>query len=260
MPLPSSSLGLPFIFISHTKLDKPFVEKLKKDLEAAGSRVWYDKDSIHVGQSIPEEINKALSQCDYFLVVLTPESVDAPWVKKELAAAEMGNKKIMTVLLKECPIPPLLQAYRYADFHTNHEEGLQQLLDGLGLPLPNSLLSIFRIIEQMIYDGDLTSDQGQILKALFMSVAMKKQKGEEPMSPTNPNNSSEMFSYASQILMYDLLSLADYHNEWPHLVVSDNFKKDSIKLLKKMQQQILVSSALIQQINKLDYTDEISIC
>ena len=77
------------------------------------------------------------------------------------------------------------------------------------------------------------------------------------MPPSNLENKGEMFSHASEVLVYDLLSLSDYHAEWPNLVVSDRFKKDSVKLLKKMQDQVLVSSALVQQITKLDYERDV---
>lgn len=76
------------------------------------------------------------------------------------------------------------------------------------------------------------------------------------MPPLGSENTSEMFAYASQALIYDLLSLSDYHAEWPHLVISDSFKKNSVKLLGKMKDQVLVSSALVQQVTRQDVSDE----
>lgn len=40
------------LFLSHTNIDKPFVEKLAKDLERLGIDVWVDKYEIKVGESI----------------------------------------------------------------------------------------------------------------------------------------------------------------------------------------------------------------
>jgi hypothetical protein len=37
------------IFLSHTGIDKPFVEKLFKDLKRIGVDVWFDKWAIHLG-------------------------------------------------------------------------------------------------------------------------------------------------------------------------------------------------------------------
>lgn len=42
---------MPTIFLSHTSIDKPFVEKLARDLQRLGISVWYDKYEIKVGES-----------------------------------------------------------------------------------------------------------------------------------------------------------------------------------------------------------------
>lgn len=41
---------MPTIFLSHTSIDKPFVEKLARDLQRLGISVWYDKYEIKVGR------------------------------------------------------------------------------------------------------------------------------------------------------------------------------------------------------------------
>lgn len=46
------------IFLSHTSLDKPFVEKLAKDLKRIGINVWFDKWEIKIGESIHGELKK----------------------------------------------------------------------------------------------------------------------------------------------------------------------------------------------------------
>ncbi|MFR3116786.1 MAG: toll/interleukin-1 receptor domain-containing protein [[Clostridium] symbiosum] len=43
---------MPTIFLSHTSIDKPFVEKLARDLQRLGISVWYDKYEIKFGESL----------------------------------------------------------------------------------------------------------------------------------------------------------------------------------------------------------------
>jgi hypothetical protein len=43
---------MPSIFLSHTSIDKPFVEKLANGLRSIGVNVWFDKWEIKVGESI----------------------------------------------------------------------------------------------------------------------------------------------------------------------------------------------------------------
>ena len=261
----------PLVFISHSSKDKPFVNRLEKDLTQADLQIWYDKKNIKVAQSIPGEINAALSDCQYFLVVLSPNALAAPWVTKEIDAALMQTKTIVPVLLKECPIPALLRAYKYADFRADYQSGLEELLDGIKEPSPikinlvaNAVLNnpspgfsaILEKTERMVYNGDISLEQGQTLEEFYKGVEVKKQKGEKPMSPAT-SNPDEIFSYSMQVLAYDLVSLSEYHAEWSNLIASDRFKRESIKLLNRMQSQILVSSALIQQARKLDCSFEV---
>ncbi len=71
-------------FISHSSVDKPFVRQLAADLVAAGVNVWIDEQRIAVGDSIPEKVAQGVAESDFFLVVLSKNSVQSPWVTKEL--------------------------------------------------------------------------------------------------------------------------------------------------------------------------------
>ena len=67
-------------FISHSAKDKPFVRKLAADLVANGVKVWLDEQRILVGDSIPEKIAQGLAESDFFLIVVSQNSVQSSWV------------------------------------------------------------------------------------------------------------------------------------------------------------------------------------
>lgn len=250
------------IFLSHSSDDKPFVRELNNALNKAGLNTWFDENDIEVTHSIPGKINEALSECAYFLIILTPNAIESKWVTNELNAALMMGKTIVPVLLKTCEIPPLLKDIKYADFRSDHLLGLNQLLKVFPVQTPGApgnlpalssgLLKIFSIIERACYNGDILPAQGLALKILFGDVAMKKQKGEKPVLPRDPNNSGEIFSYSSEILTYHLLSLAECHEQWPNISTINSTKSDSLALLKIIQDQIYATSLQIQQITKTD--------
>jgi len=48
------------VFLSHQSGDKPFVEKLAKDLERLGIKVWFDKWQIKVGESLTWSIENGI--------------------------------------------------------------------------------------------------------------------------------------------------------------------------------------------------------
>ena len=66
---------MPTIFLSHTSIDKPFVEKLAKDLENIGINVWYDKYEIKVGESILWKIDEGIRESEYLGIVISKEVV-----------------------------------------------------------------------------------------------------------------------------------------------------------------------------------------
>jgi hypothetical protein len=120
-------------FISHSSKDKGFVRKLAADLVANGIKVWIDEQRILVGDSIPEKIAQGLADSDFFLIVVSQNSVESPWVKKELNSAlvhEIERRKVavLPVKLDEAKVPESINDKLYADFRGSYDEGLKGLL------------------------------------------------------------------------------------------------------------------------------------
>lgn len=78
----------PKIFLSHSKKDKLFIEKLANDLQKSGIDVWYDEWEIPVGESIRRKIfEEGITECDLFFIYLTENSIPSYWVQEELDGA-----------------------------------------------------------------------------------------------------------------------------------------------------------------------------
>jgi len=125
--------GRPSAFISYSSKDKDFAEKLANDLMEKKVGVWFDEWEIRVGDSLIEKIGREIRENDYLIVVLSPNSVASEWVKKELAEAmqrEISEKRVvvLSVLYRQCQLPPFLKDKRYADFATSYESGFNELL------------------------------------------------------------------------------------------------------------------------------------
>ena len=98
------------IFLSHTSLDKPFVEKLARDLKRIGINVWFDKWEIKIGESITWRIEEGIRENEYLGIVLSPEALGSEWVKSELGAAwvkQMQLRKVFVIPIyyRDCDIP-----------------------------------------------------------------------------------------------------------------------------------------------------------
>ena len=123
------------LFLSYSSKDKNFVENLAKKLASDGFQVWYDKWEIKVGESITSKIKKGILSSDFLLLVLSNNSINSEWVKKELEEAYkiLNSKKafILPVLLEECKIPSILSDKKYANFKENPELAYKELLDAI---------------------------------------------------------------------------------------------------------------------------------
>ena len=116
-------------FISYFTGDKEFARNLKnRDLH-----IWQDEGEIDVGDSISDKIQEGLKKCFTFIIILSPEALERPWVKEELRAAyNLGlaeDLKILPLVYKNCELPVFLSDYRFADFREekNYTEQIEIL-------------------------------------------------------------------------------------------------------------------------------------
>ncbi|WP_025693886.1 toll/interleukin-1 receptor domain-containing protein [Paenibacillus durus] len=129
---------MPSIFLSHTSFDKPFVEKLARDLKRIGVNVWFDKWEIKIGDSITWKIEDGIRENEYLGIILSPESLKSEWVRSELGAAwvkQMQQKKVfvLPIYYRECEIPYFLADRRFADFRNDYENGFNELAAIFGI-------------------------------------------------------------------------------------------------------------------------------
>ncbi len=123
------------LFLSHTGADKPFVRRLRGDLLARGvPRVWLDEAEIEIGDSLTGKIEEGLAASRYVAVVLSRNSVAAPWVRKELEVAmtrevDGGDVVVLPLLYERCELPGFLAGKFYADF--TDPERYEAMLDKL---------------------------------------------------------------------------------------------------------------------------------
>lgn len=123
-------------FLSHSSNDKEFVNKLAIDLKRSGLQIFFDTLNIGVGESIPDKISKAYDSMKGFILILSPSSVESKWVKMELDNAIMkkvseNSVEIFPVLYKSCNIPSIIKSIKYADFRSNYQNGLMELINNI---------------------------------------------------------------------------------------------------------------------------------
>ena len=71
-------------FISHASEDKEFVRPLALELKRLGLKIWYDEDSLHIGDSLSGSIDKGISLSDYGIVIVSKKFFEKSWTRQEL--------------------------------------------------------------------------------------------------------------------------------------------------------------------------------
>jgi len=82
-------------------------------LDAIGAKTFRDDRDIDGGDDIPESIRQAIKQSDELVVLLTPNSVNRPWVNLEVGAAwGWARLRIVAVLYNVSidPIPAIMKS------------------------------------------------------------------------------------------------------------------------------------------------------
>lgn len=128
-----------------------FARKLAGDLEKAGYDVWWDLTDLRGGDDWVRTIPDAISSSQYVIVVLTPDSVESEWVRKEYTQALSLRKKIIPILLKPTGVPFALNTINFVNFSNGeYEDRFKELLSALGFtgkppavtPYQKALLSL----------------------------------------------------------------------------------------------------------------------
>lgn len=132
--MPLSQASKREVFLSHSSKDRDFVIRLVRMLKRHKIRYWYSAAHIVGARQWHDEIGRALARCDWFLLVLTPDSVRSVWVKRELLFAlnkDRYNERIIPLLRKPCDYSRLtwtLPEFQFVDFTGNFDVGCRQLL------------------------------------------------------------------------------------------------------------------------------------
>jgi sulfatase modifying factor 1 len=128
------------VFISYAREDKATAQRLYDDLKKNGADPWLDDENLLPGQHWELEIGKAIKDCDYFLALLSSQSVSKQgYVQEELKTAldilgECPKSRIFLIpaRLDDCqPIDEELKGLHFADLFPSYDRGLAKILQAL---------------------------------------------------------------------------------------------------------------------------------
>ena len=98
-PIEAYSGNKPYIFASYSHKNIKEVFWCIKKLAESRYRIWYD-EGIEPGNEWPEEVGRALTGCQLFMVFMSPAAMDSRNVRNEINFASSENKSMMVVMLQ----------------------------------------------------------------------------------------------------------------------------------------------------------------
>lgn len=126
----------PCVFLSFGYEDRPLAEQIARELMAKGIDTWWSEWEIRAGESLRQKIDEGLGGCTHFVVLLTENSIEKPWVKKEIDAAfiqSVTNEVVLIPLrhgLDISRLPPLLRPLLSPEIR-DFSKDLQQLVNDI---------------------------------------------------------------------------------------------------------------------------------
>lgn len=89
------------VFISYSRKDRAFVEKLDAHLRQAGYDPWVDWDDIRKGEDWWKSIQKGIEAADNFVFVISPDSITSVVCRDEIEYAAKLHKRFFPLLRRE---------------------------------------------------------------------------------------------------------------------------------------------------------------
>jgi hypothetical protein len=123
----------PDLFISHSSRDKTAALHLAATLNFCAVDVWLDDWELEVGQSLTDEISKAMDESRFIAILITENYNKTVWTKTEykkaLAREQQEQRTVMLPLIVgEAEIPDFLEDKIYIDLRKDYFAGIVSLV------------------------------------------------------------------------------------------------------------------------------------
>jgi len=135
------------VFLSYSRHDATVAAAVGEDVRQMGNVVWYDRE-VAGGQSWWNAILGQIRECDVFIFIMTPRSLDSQACRNEYTYASTLRKRVLPVLcqdgVKVNLLPAELSVIQFVDYRGQDKQAAFALVKALqdvpqATPLPDPL-------------------------------------------------------------------------------------------------------------------------
>src|SRR5579859_6674188 len=126
----------PTVFVSYSRADSEFVQRLIADLQAAGHAVWLDTSNIKSDETWSQAISAGINNSYAFISVVSKAAYTSKWVEREYHWADKKkNLSIFAVQIEACELPIYIIERQVTSLFPDYRAGLSRLLEALPSPM-----------------------------------------------------------------------------------------------------------------------------
>jgi hypothetical protein len=160
------TLSEDIIFISYSRRDTEVMQRIVLFLRDQGFKVWVDNERLIPGTSIwEEEIEKAIKAASTVLVIMSPDSKNSEWVRREISLADQYRKHILPILVhgdEDTSITLRLVTRQFVDLRQNEDAGLKSLHAALSQHVQELQIQLDDSGEKSTEHGSVSPSQSTI--------------------------------------------------------------------------------------------------
>ena len=117
----------PKLFISYSRAQTPFVDRLADQLEDLGFSLWLDYQNLVPAKPWFQQIESWIAASDIVLLVVSKASIASKNVEPEWKIAVGRKKRVILLIFEAVTLPSELRGCEWVDFRTNYQSAFQQL-------------------------------------------------------------------------------------------------------------------------------------
>lgn len=190
------------VFLSYSRRDSEFVQRLAGALSDRGKDVWVDVEGIRDAEVFPAALRSAVERSDGFVFVISPDSVASRFCEQEVEHALELRKRLVPLLHRRVAdeqVPEGVRERNWIPFDDDarFDDGVQRLVDALETDLEYTREHTRWLVKALEWEAE-SHDRSFLLRGAELGVAERWLAGAQGRQP-EPTALHREFLYRSRV-------------------------------------------------------------
>ena len=121
-----------YVFVSYSREDRSFVDRLVHDLQSSGINTWHDVAQISPGENWQKAIEGGIRRASVLLYVSSKHSGSSEWMERELRACHQKSATVIPIVIddegaRNIADHPLMSGLQFVDLRLDYETAVEPL-------------------------------------------------------------------------------------------------------------------------------------